>query len=65
MPSKEQLLDIIAIQAEIARLGLDLTATMALVVERTLGLIEADGAAIELADGKEMVYRAIFYIFLC
>lgn len=58
MPSKQQLLDIIAIQAEIARLGLDLTATMALVVERTLGLIEADGAAIELADGEEMVYRA-------
>lgn len=58
MPSKEQLLDIIAIQAEIARLGLDLTATMALVVERTLRLIEADGAAIELADGEEMVYRA-------
>lgn len=58
MPSKEQLLDIIAIQAEIARLGLDLTATMVLVVERTLGLIEADGAAIELADGDEMVYRA-------
>lgn len=58
MPSKEQLLDIIAIQAEIARLGVDLTATMALVVERTLGLIEADGAAIELADGEEMVYRA-------
>ena len=58
MPSKEQLLDIIAIQAEIARLGLDLTATMALVVERTLGLIEADGAAIELADGEAMVYRA-------
>lgn len=58
MPSKEQLLDIIAIQAEIARLGLDLTATMALLVERTLGLIEADGAAIELADGEEMVYRA-------
>ena len=58
MPSKEQLLDIIAIQAEIARLGLDLTATMTLVVERTLGLIEADGAAIELADGEAMVYRA-------
>lgn len=58
MPSKEQLLDIIATQAEIARLGLDLNGTMRLVVERTLPLIGADGAAIELAEGDEMVYRA-------
>ena len=31
---------------------------MALVVERTLPLIGADGAAIELAEGDERVYRA-------
>lgn len=59
MPAKTQLLDIIAIQADIARLGLDLSGTMSLVVERTLPLIGADGAAIELADGEEMVYRAV------
>ncbi len=58
MPSTSQLLDIIATQTEIAKLGLDLAGTMALVVERTLTLIEADGAAIELAEGDEMVYRA-------
>lgn len=58
MPSRKQLLDIIAIQTEIAKLGLDLGGTMALVVEQTLSLIDADGAAIELAEGDEMVYRA-------
>lgn len=58
MPSKDQLLDVIAIQAEIAKLGLDLGGTMALVVDRTLPLIGADGAAIELAENDEMVYRA-------
>ena len=58
MPSKDQLLGIIAIQTEIAKLGLDLAGTMALVVERTPPLIAADGAVIELAEGDEMVYRA-------
>ncbi len=59
MPSTNQLLDIIATQTEIAKLGLDLGGTMTLVVDRTLPLIEADGAAIELAEGDEMVYRAV------
>ena len=58
MPSPKQLLEVIGIQTEIAKLGLDLGEVMALVVERTLGLIGADGAAIELAEGNEMVYRA-------
>lgn len=58
MPSQKQLLDIIAIQTEISKLGLDLGGTMALVVDRILPLIGADGAAIELAEGDEMVYRA-------
>lgn len=58
MPSTHQLLDIIATQTDIAKLGLDLGATMMLVVERTLPLIQADGAAIELVEGDEMVYRA-------
>ena len=59
MPSKKTLLNIISIQTEIASLGLDLGGTMALVVKRTLPLIGAEGAAIELAEGHEMVYRAV------
>ena len=51
-------MEVIAIQQDIAKLGLDLGGVMALVVERTLGLVNADGAAIELAEGEDMVYRA-------
>lgn len=58
MPSREKLLEVIAIQTEVARLGLDVGGLMSLVVERTLGLVGADGAAIELAEGEDMVYRA-------
>ncbi len=58
MPSNEKLLEVIAIQTEVARLGLDLGGLMGLVVQRTLGLVGADGAAVELAEGSEMVYRA-------
>lgn len=58
MASQKQLLEIISIQTEIAKLGLDLGEVMELVVERTLPLIGADGAAIELAEGDDMVYRA-------
>lgn len=58
MPSREKLLEVIAIQTEVARLGLDLGGVMNLVVHRTRGLVAADGAAIELAEGHELVYRA-------
>ncbi|MFG6412548.1 diguanylate cyclase domain-containing protein [Roseateles sp. DC23W] len=58
MPSREKLLEVIAIQTEVAKLGLDLAALMQLVVQRTLGLVAADGAAVELCEGQEMVYRA-------
>ena len=58
MPSREQLLHIIGIQSEIAKLGLDLGGVMQYVAEETLSLVEADGAAIELAEDGEMVYRA-------
>jgi diguanylate cyclase (GGDEF)-like protein len=58
MPSQQQLLDVIALQTEIAKLGLDLSEVMDLVVERTPELINADGAAIEIAEGDDMVYRA-------
>lgn len=58
MPTSEQLMQIIRIQTEIAKLGLDLGGVMQYVVEQTLPLIEADGAAIELAEDGDMVYRA-------
>ena len=58
MPSREKLLEVIAIQTEVARLGLDLGGLMNLVVQRTLGLVDATGAVVELAEGEDMVYRA-------
>ncbi|WP_286235375.1 sensor domain-containing diguanylate cyclase [Thalassotalea sediminis] len=58
MPSSEELMRVIKVQTEIAKLGLDLGAVMQYVVEQTLNLISADGAAIELAEGEDMVYRA-------
>lgn len=58
VPTRTQLLNIIRLQTNIAQLGHDLGSVMALVVERTLSLVVADGAVIELAEGDEMVYRA-------
>ena len=58
MPSHQQLMQIIGIQTEIAKLGLDLGGVMQYIVEQTLGLIDANGAAIELAEDGDMVYRA-------
>lgn len=58
MPAHQQLMQVIRIQTEIAKLGLDLGGVMQFIVEQTLPLINADGAAIELAEGGEMVYRA-------
>lgn len=56
--SREQLLAIIGMQTEIAKIGLDLGGVMALVVERAQQLVGCDGAVIELVEGDEMVYRA-------
>ncbi|MFG6486437.1 diguanylate cyclase domain-containing protein [Roseateles sp. BYS78W] len=60
MPSREKLLEVIAIQTEVAGLGmdLDLAGLLNLVVQRALELVDADGAAVEMAEGDEMVYRA-------
>ena len=58
MPSREQLMQVIQIQTELAKLGLDLGGVMQFIVEQTLDLLEADGAVIELAEEGEMVYRA-------
>lgn len=58
LPSKQKLLEVIAIQTDVARLGLDLGGVMNLVAQKTLHLVNAEGAAIELAEGEEMIYRA-------
>lgn len=58
VPSQDTLLKIIEIQAEIAKFGLDLGGVMQYVVEQVLPLIGANGAAIEMAESGEMVYRA-------
>lgn len=58
MPSQQTFLDIIAIQTDIVRQGADLGQVMALVVARTLQVVGADGAVIELLEDDEMVYRA-------
>lgn len=58
MPQPEQLLQIIKIQTEVAKIGLDLGAVMQYVVEQTLTLVGAEGSVIELAEDGEMVYRA-------
>ena len=58
MITNDRLMAVIAMQAEIARLGLDLGAVMNLVAERCVGLLDAEGAVIELAEGDDMIYRA-------
>lgn len=59
MPSQQQLFDVIRIQTQIAKQGHDLAAVMDLVTHETVQLLQVDGAAIELAEGEEMVYRAV------
>lgn len=58
MPTQKQLMEIISIQPDIAKQGLDLAGVMALATERTLSQVGANSAAIELAEGEDMVYRA-------
>ncbi|NWK45520.1 sensor domain-containing diguanylate cyclase [Ralstonia pickettii] len=52
------LLEIVRAQSQIAKLGTDLGAIMALVTERAQHLTCATGAVVEMAEGDEMVYRA-------
>src|SRR5262249_50931418 len=54
-----QLLAIIAMQTEIAKLGLDLGGVMAMVAEGGQQLSGATGAVVELVEGDDMVYRAV------
>lgn len=57
-PSPDTLLRIIAAQTEIAKLGLDLGSVMAYVAEQVPQLTGASAAAVEFAEGDDMVYRA-------
>ncbi|MBQ0959766.1 diguanylate cyclase [Ideonella sp. 4Y11] len=59
MPSRSTLLEVIHLHSAVAQLGLDLDALMVLVVQRSAELVGADGAAIELLDGPQLVYRAV------
>jgi len=56
--SDQRLLEVIRTQTEIAKLGLDLGAVMALVADRVQQLTSAKGAVVELAEGDHLVYRA-------
>src|SRR5262245_66475469 len=58
-PTSGQLLAIIGMQAEIAKLGLDLNRVMTLVAEKVHVITGAAGAMVELAEGSDMVYRAV------
>ena len=58
-PTSAQLLAIIRTQTEIAKLGLDLNGVMTLVAEEARAITKASGAVVELAEGDEMVYRAV------
>jgi diguanylate cyclase (GGDEF)-like protein len=50
------LMEIIRLQTEIAKLGLDLTSVVNEVVERIPTLTNAEGAIVEYSEGDEMVY---------
>ncbi|SMC27420.1 PAS domain S-box-containing protein/diguanylate cyclase (GGDEF) domain-containing protein [Andreprevotia lacus DSM 23236] len=50
---------VIATQAQLAQAELDLDEFMRIVVQRMIELTPATGAVVELADGDEMVYRAV------
>jgi len=51
------LMEIIRLQTEIAKLGLDLSGVVEAVVERIPTITNADGAIVEYIEGQEMVYR--------
>lgn len=53
------LLDIIALQTEIAKYGIDLAGVTATVVDRLPSITNADGAILEYAKGTEMIYMGV------
>lgn len=59
MPSQKQLLQVISIQKSLAEQGHDITSIMELVAKECLSLLDADGASVEMAEGEDMVYKAV------
>jgi diguanylate cyclase (GGDEF)-like protein len=57
-PDSATLLEILRVQTEIAKLGLDLGGVMAFVAEHAQRMTSASGAVVELSEGEEMVYRS-------
>jgi diguanylate cyclase (GGDEF)-like protein len=53
------LMEIIRMQTEIAKLGLDLGGVVSLVVDRVQTLTNAAGAIVQFAEGDDMVYRGV------
>lgn len=58
------LMEIIRLQTEIAKLGLDLSGVVNAVVERIPTITNANGAIVEYTEGDEMVYRGVSGIAL-
>lgn len=57
LPNNQTLLEIIRIQTDIVKAGMDLGAVMPLITEQSQKLTNADGAVIEICEGEQMVYR--------
>lgn len=58
-PSSDALMKIIKAQTNIAKIGPDLGNVMSEVVRTAQELTQSNGATIELAEGEEMIYRAV------
>lgn len=56
--SSDILMEIINIQTEVVQQGMDLSRIMDLVTFRTQNITKADGACVELIEGKDLVYSA-------
>lgn len=50
LPSRLQLMAVIQLQTEVAKLGMDIAKVLDLVTDKSLTLTGADGAVIELAE---------------
>lgn len=53
-----RLLQLMGLQTKVAQLGLDFEAVLDLVVNESMQILHADGAAIELAEDAQLIYRA-------
>src|SRR5487761_1344784 len=58
-PEVRRLIDVIALQEELLNAGSDLDETMQVATDRAQALTGAAGAAIELGEGDDMVYRVV------